>query len=67
MMKEECRNCKSFKPNSYPLDRGNSTKMEEIPWDGICQKDQQRHDTNDSCDDFEPQNQESQQSNDLSQ
>jgi len=21
--------------------------------DGICQKDQQRHDANDSCDDFE--------------
>ena len=51
MMKEECRNCKSFKPTIYPLHCGDPNR--ETIMDGICQKDQQRHDADDCCEDFE--------------
>ncbi len=60
MMKEECRNCKSFKPTIYPLHCGDPNRETII--DGICQKDQQRHDADDYCDDFEEKNQVLQQS-----
>lgn len=65
MMKEECRNCKSFKPTIYPLHCGDPNRETII--DGICQKDQQRHDADDCCNDFEQAPEESQQSNNLSQ
>jgi hypothetical protein len=64
-MKEECRNCKSFKPTVYPLHCGDPNR--ETIMDGICQKDQRRHDADDFCDDFEQASEESQQSNDFSQ
>jgi len=65
MTKEECRNCESFKSTVYPLHCDDPNR--ETIMDGICQKDQQRHDFDDCCDDFEQAFEKSQQSNDFSQ
>ncbi|MGD8787197.1 MAG: hypothetical protein PVJ60_07220 [Phycisphaerales bacterium] len=53
-MEEECRKCKSFEPTIYPSRCGDPNK--ETIMDGVCQKDQQRHDSDDCCDSFEAQN-----------
>jgi len=50
-MMKECKNCKSFRPTVYPLHCGDPNRETII--DGLCQKDQQRHDADDCCDKFE--------------
>jgi hypothetical protein len=49
-MMKECRKCKSFKPTIYPLHCGDPNR--ETILDGLCQKDQQRHDSDDCRDNF---------------